>query len=54
MLLPLLLLILAEITLERLLAPGGINGVRDGGERAAGFVFAWVFEELHPPDEDQR
>lgn len=48
-LLPLLLLILAEIALERLLAPGGVDGIRDGREGAARFVFARVSEELYHP-----
>lgn len=54
MLFPLFLLILAEIALERFLAPGGVDRVGDGGECAAGFVFAWVSEELHAPNIDQH
>lgn len=46
MLLPLILLIIAEVALERLLAPGTVDRVRDRRERRDGLVLAWVAEEL--------
>lgn len=45
-LLPLILLIIAEVTLERLLAPGAVRRVRDRCERRDGLVLARVAEEL--------
>lgn len=46
MLLPLILLVIAEVALERLLAPGAVDRVRDGCECRDGLVLAWVAEEL--------
>jgi hypothetical protein len=46
MLLPLILLIIAEVTLERLLAPGAVRRVRDRRERRDGLVLARVAKEL--------
>lgn len=45
-LLPLILLIIAEVALERLLAPGAVRRVRDRREGRDGLVLAWVTEEL--------
>lgn len=45
-LLPLILLIIAEVALECLLAPGAVRWVRDRRERRDGLVLAWVTEEL--------
>lgn len=47
MLLPLILLVVAEVALKGLLAPGAVDGVCDGGKGGDGLVFAWVAEELH-------
>lgn len=38
--------VLAKVALERLLAPGAIDGVCDRRKGADGFVFAGVAEEL--------
>lgn len=46
MLLPFRLLVLAEVAVEGLLAPGTVDRVRDGGEGRDGFVFSGVTEEL--------
>lgn len=46
MLLPLLQLVLAEVALERLLAPGAVDRVGDGCKGRDGLVFAGVAEEL--------
>jgi hypothetical protein len=46
MLLPLLLVVLAKVPLECLLAPGAVDGVCDGRECGDGLVFPGVFEEL--------
>lgn len=46
MLLPLILLIIAKVALEGLLAPGAVRRVRDRRERRDGLVLAWVTEEL--------
>lgn len=46
MLLPLGLLVVAKVPVERLLAPRAVNRVRDGSERGDGFVFAGVAQEL--------
>lgn len=46
MFLPLLLLVLAKVALEGLLAPGAVDGVGDGGKRRDGLVLARVAEEL--------
>lgn len=46
MLLPLLLLVLAEVALESLLAPGTVDRVADGREGRNGLVLAGVAEEL--------
>lgn len=47
-LLPLGLLVVAEVPVERLLAPGAVNRVRNGRERGDGFVFAGVAQKLFP------
>jgi len=46
MLLPLLLILLAEVAFERLLAPRAVDRVCDGCDGGNGFVFTGVFEEL--------
>lgn len=46
MLLPLGLLVVAKVPVERLLAPRAVNRVRDGSERGDGFIFAGVAQEL--------
>lgn len=46
MLLPLLLLVLAKVSLESLLAPRAVDGVGDGCECGDGLVHARVLEEL--------
>ena len=46
MFLPLVLLVIAEVALERLLAPGAVRRVRDRREGRDGLVLAWVTEEL--------
>ena len=46
MLLPLLLLVLAEVAVEGLLAPGAVDGVGNRGKGRDGLVFAGVAEEL--------
>lgn len=46
MLLPLLLLVFAEVALERLLAPGAVDGIGDGCKGRDGLVLARVAEEL--------
>lgn len=45
-LLPLILLVVAKVALECLLAPGAVRRVRDRRERRDGLVLAWVTEEL--------
>lgn len=45
-LLPLLQVVLAEVPLEGLLAPGAVDGVGDRSERRDRLVFAGVFQEL--------
>jgi hypothetical protein len=45
-LLPLLLLVFAEVALEGLLAPGAVDGVGDWGKGRDGLVLAGVAEEL--------
>lgn len=45
-LLPLILLVIAEVSLERLLAPGTVDGVGDWRERRDRLVLARVTEEL--------
>jgi hypothetical protein len=47
-LLPLLLLVLAEVALEGLLAPGAVDWVGDGCKGRDGLVLAGVAEELQP------
>jgi hypothetical protein len=46
MLRPFRFLVFAEVAGERLLAPGTVDGVRDGRKGRDGFVFAGVTEEL--------
>lgn len=46
MLLPLILLVVAEVALEGFLAPGAVDGVCDGCEGGDGLVLARVAEEL--------
>lgn len=46
MLLPLVLLVIAKVALERLLAPWALGGVCDRREGRNRLVFAWVAEEL--------
>lgn len=43
---PLLLLVLAEVAAECLLAPGAVDGVADGRKGRDGLVLAGVTEEL--------
>jgi hypothetical protein len=43
---PFRFLVFAEVAGERLLAPGAVDGVRDGRKGRDGFVFAGVTEEL--------
>jgi hypothetical protein len=45
-LLPLVLLVFAEVALERLLAPGAVDWVGDWGKGRDGLVLAGVAEEL--------
>lgn len=45
-LLPLILLVIAKVALECLLAPGAVRRVRDRCESRDGLVLAWVAEEL--------
>lgn len=40
-------LVVAKVSIKRLLAPWAVTRVRDGGERTNGFVFSGVTEELH-------
>lgn len=40
------LLVVAKISAKRLLAPGAVDGVRDGGKGRNGLVFAGVAQEL--------
>lgn len=46
MLLPLRLLVLTEVALERLLAPGAVDGVGNRSERRNGLILARVAEIL--------
>lgn len=46
MLLPLLLLVLAEVAAKGLLAPWAVDGVGDGCKGGDGLVLAGVAEEL--------
>lgn len=46
MLLPLLLLVLAKVSLESFLAPWAVDGIGDGCECRDGLVHAGVLEEL--------
>jgi hypothetical protein len=45
-LLPLILLVIAEVSLERLLAPGTVDRVGDWRECRDRLVLAWITEEL--------
>jgi hypothetical protein len=48
-LLPLILLVIAEVAIESLLAPGAVDWVCDWCKGRDRLVFAWVAEELYIP-----